>query len=141
MGGFAKQELQVLIADDDAAFRELVSEFLSGKGHEVDQTDNGVDAWARITSERYDCVILDVRMPGMNGLEVLRLMRKLSYHPRSILVSTEQPTYGERVAITLGADACYDKPISLDRLLTDIAKDPLPHRDNADISMEAELRG
>lgn len=116
----SEQKFRVLIADDEALIRKLVSEFLQGEGHKVDQAVDGSDAWEQLANQQYDYVILDLRMPKLNGLEVLRLMRRLKLRPRVILVTGEKTTYIEKTALTLGAAGCYQKPLSLDKLLADL---------------------
>lgn len=113
-------KLRVLVADDQAAVRDMLSEFLSCEGHQVEQAVDGADAWARLEDQTYDYVILDLRMPEMNGLEVLRLMRRLTPRPRTILVTGEKTPFIEQTALSLGAAGCYQKPLSLDSLLADL---------------------
>lgn len=116
----AKRKLRVLVADDDADARELMSECLQEKGHQVDQAADGADAWARLRDQAYDCVVVDLRMPKLNGLEVLRLMRKLASRPKTILVTGAKTRCVEQMALKLGAVGCYQKPFPLDSLLKDM---------------------
>lgn len=87
----------------------------------VDEAADGADAWAQISIHDYDYVILDLHMPKLNGLELLRLMRKLSKPPRSIMLTGDKSEYVERTAQALGAIACYAKPVSLDELESALA--------------------
>jgi PAS domain S-box-containing protein len=69
--------LRVLVADDEALNRNIASGFLSIAGHDVVCVDNGVAAVEAASTEDFDVILMDVRMPGMNGLEATRLIRAL----------------------------------------------------------------
>ena len=66
----------VLIVDDEAAIRDLVEDTLALAGHDVIVAASGVEALAQIATCRPDCLVLDVMMPGMSGLEVLNRLRQ-----------------------------------------------------------------
>jgi len=67
----------------------------------VDEAADGADAWAQISIHDYDYVILDLHMPKLNGLELLRLMRKLSKPPRSIMLTGDKSEYVEQESRTV----------------------------------------
>lgn len=115
-----RRMLRVLIADDQVAIRELLTEFLKEEGHHVDQAVDGADAWAKLQDQIYDYVVMDLQMPGLNGLEVLRLMRKMTPRPRTILVTGAKTRYVEQMALKLGAAGCYQKPLSFESMLRDM---------------------
>ncbi len=115
-----RRKLRVLVADDQAALRELLTEFLQEEGHEIDQAVDGADAWAKLQDQTYDYVVMDLHMPELNGLDVLRLMRKLTPRPRTILVTGAKTGYVEQMALVLGAAGCYQKPLSFDSILRDM---------------------
>jgi DNA-binding response OmpR family regulator len=68
---------KILVVDDEPAVRGFVRYSLRGANFEVIEATNGTEALAMITSSRPDIVLLDIRMPGMDGLEVLRHLRKI----------------------------------------------------------------
>src|SRR4051812_3113212 len=70
---------RVVIADDDDATRELFAEVLAGEGYVVEPASSGDKALEIVTKETPDLLIVDVKMPGMTGLEVTRIAR--SRHP------------------------------------------------------------
>lgn len=113
-------KLRVLVVDDQKLIREPIAEFLQGEGHTVDQADNGNEAWSLLLTQSYDYVVLDLQMPKMGGLDLLRLMRRLTPRPRTILVTGMKTEHVERMALTLGAAGCYEKPLSLDTLQRDL---------------------
>lgn len=124
MGTDSRLKLRILVADDQPDIRELLSEFLEEEGHQVDEAIDGADAWAQLQVQTYDYVVLDLQMPKLNGLEVLRLMRKLTPRPRAILVTGAKTVYVEQMALGLGAAGCYQKPLSFDSLLRDLIWTP-----------------
>jgi len=128
------RKLRVLVADDHAGYREMLSEILAEDGHQVEQAVNGADAWVKLQEQLYDYVVMDLRMPEMNGLEVLRLMRRLKPKPRTILVTGEKTLFVEQMALNLGAAGCYQKPMSPDLLLADLMWAPRISADSSAMS-------
>ena len=106
----------VLIVDDDAALRRAVATALTDLGHDAAQAENGELALAWLSHHRADAVLLDLRMPGMDGLEVLRRIRARAYAP-PVAVLTAVPTSDNTIeAMRLGAADYLTKPIGRDGL-------------------------
>ena len=70
---------KALIIDDDQSIRFVLRNALTQTGWTVSEIEDGADAEARLAAERYDLIVLDLYMPGMNGYEVLRRLRR--YEP------------------------------------------------------------
>ena len=69
-------EAHILVVDDEIEFREFLRILLESKGYVVEEAHNGIEALAKLEQEPFDLVLLDVRMPGMDGLELVRRMKE-----------------------------------------------------------------
>lgn len=67
---------KILVVDDDPSVRRLVSDVLEIEGYQVDAVADGASALLHVASERPDCIVLDVMMPGLDGHEVLARLRE-----------------------------------------------------------------
>ena len=65
----------ILVVEDDEAMREFLVEAISRSGYAVQSVDNGTDALDRVSAERFDLLLTDIRMPGLDGLELARQAR------------------------------------------------------------------
>lgn len=102
---------QILLIDDDEELCELVSEFLTVEGFEVESVHDGADGLKAAASGDYDLAILDVMLPKMNGFDVLRNLRERSKLP--VLMLTARGDDTERiVGLEIGADDYLPKPFN-----------------------------
>ena len=62
----------ILVVEDDEAMREFLVEAISRSGYTVQSVDNGIDALDRVSAERFDLLLTDIRMPGLDGIELAR---------------------------------------------------------------------
>src|SRR6195952_3629353 len=84
---------RILAVDDSAAMRQMVGITLTGAGHEVEQAADGCEALRKAEAGRFDLVITDVNMPGMDGITLVRELRGLeSYRYVPLLVLTTEAT-------------------------------------------------
>lgn len=102
---------RVLLVDDDQGLCELLSEYLSGEGFDVEVSSEGESALARLREGGWDLVILDVMLPGMNGFEILRQVRPQLSAPVLMLTARGEDT-DTVVGLELGADDYVSKPVS-----------------------------
>lgn len=108
---------RLLIVDDDPGIRDSLRRALGFEGYEVSTASDGDHALDMIEPSRFDAVVLDVMMPGTNGLEVARSMRSRG-DATPILMLTARHAVADRVAgLDAGADDYLVKPFSLDELL------------------------
>ena len=69
---------KILVVDDEPATLELLSQILTAEGHEVQTTEKATDALERIKSERYSLILLDIKLPGMSGVELYQSIEKIA---------------------------------------------------------------
>jgi CheY-like chemotaxis protein/HPt (histidine-containing phosphotransfer) domain-containing protein len=103
----------VLVADDESLNRSIASGFLSSAGHEVVCVDNGAAAVEAAAARDFDVILMDVRMPGMDGLEATRRIRALpTQRGRVPVVAVTAQVFAEQVALCrqAGMDGHVAKP-------------------------------
>ena len=104
----------ILVADDDRDIRELVSFKLTQAGHQVHTTDDGRKALDSIMNDCPDLAILDVMMPGLSGVDVIRQVRAdAEIRGLRIILLTARAQEGDvQAGFSVGADDYVDKPFS-----------------------------
>src|SRR3972149_3970479 len=102
-----------LVVDDDPASVELLQEFLVGKGYEVSTAGDGAEGLRRVKEERPHLILLDILMPKMDGLEVLRRLREIDKEVSVIMVTAANEEAIGRQAMELGAFDYIVKPLDL----------------------------
>lgn len=107
---------RVLVVDDEPDAVELLTEFLTSKGYEVITAGGGEEAIQKVKAERPHLILLDVRMPKMNGLEVLRQVRQIDNEIGVIMVTAVNEEATGRQALELGAFDYIVKPLDLEYL-------------------------
>ena len=109
--------MRVLVVEDDPRIARRLKSVLQDAGYAVDAVDNGEEAWFRGDTEDYDAVILDLGLPRMDGLTVLRKWREAG-RDVPVLILTARGAWAERVAgIDAGADDYLAKPFVMEELL------------------------
>lgn len=105
----------VLIVDDEPAIRRLLRTSLQAQGYRTLEADTGARAVAQIAGEKPDLVLLDLGLPDMDGLEVIRLVRAATAVP-IVVVSSREDERGKVAALDLGADDYITKPFGMEEL-------------------------
>ena len=100
---------KVLIVDDDENINELIDMYLKSSGYETKKCFNGVDACNIITNEKIGLVILDIMLPGKDGMEVLKYIRRQGDIP-VIMLTAKGEVFDKVLALELGADDYMVKP-------------------------------
>ena len=111
------QRPRVLVVDDDLAIRATFADILSGEGYDVTAAPDGAEAMRLAAGQPFDAVLLDLFMPGMDGLTVLPLLRALAPATSIVIVSAFVEPDRAAEAFRLGAAAVLAKPPNLDELL------------------------
>jgi DNA-binding response OmpR family regulator len=102
---------EVLVVDDDLTVREVVVSYLRAGGHDVQEAGDGEGALKAMRTKRADLVVLDLMLPGLDGLEVCRQLRENSDVPIIMLTALGAET-DRLVGLRLGADDYVTKPFS-----------------------------
>jgi CheY-like chemotaxis protein/anti-sigma regulatory factor (Ser/Thr protein kinase) len=114
----------VLVVDDDRAFRHVIAALLQKSGYTTDQTGDGADALARIERGPVDLVLLDIGLPGLNGLEVLAAVRRTALAPRVVMLTADDTPDALMEAMKGQADRFVRKPVTPGRVI-DVVKEVL----------------
>jgi two-component system OmpR family response regulator len=109
----------ILVVDDDADLRTLITDFLRANGMRVESAANGAEMDARLAAERPDLVVLDLMMPGEDGLSILRRLRKPG-GPAVIMLSAMGEETDRIIGLEVGADDYLAKPCNPRELLARI---------------------
>jgi DNA-binding response OmpR family regulator len=101
----------ILIVDDEPIVREVVSQYLTQDGFKVETASDGLEAISRFSTARPDLVLLDLMLPGIDGLEVCRRIRAQSNVP-VIMVTAKGDEIDTIIGLSVGADDYVSKPFS-----------------------------
>lgn len=110
----------ILVADDDAGMREIVHRLLEEEGYRVIAATNGNEALQQLEEDSFHAVILDIRMPGLDGLEFISQVRR-KYLGLPIIICTAHRAYSEDFR-ALGADAYILKEGDMSHLRHEVEK-------------------
>ncbi len=111
------EKFKVLIVDDDSTLRELLSETIHGMGYMVDTAENGEDALKKLKRDKYDLVVSDLKMPGMDGLKLLDHIKSLDSNILVIIITAYATLESAVKAIEKGAYDYIAKPFRLDEFV------------------------
>ena len=115
---------KILSIDDAKSIREMVFAILSNAGHQVTTACDGEEAMEIARSTKFDLVLSDVNMPGMNGISLISKLRRLAgyEHIPMIMLTTESDDYKKKKAKSMGATGWLQKPFTPDRLIKAVDK-------------------
>jgi DNA-binding response OmpR family regulator len=109
--------MRILLVEDDPRLARKVAAVLMEAGYAVDHVSDGEEAWFRGDTDDYDLAVLDLGLPGMDGLSVLRKWR-MAGRGLPVLILTARGAWAERVeGIDAGADDYLTKPFAMEELL------------------------
>lgn len=113
---------KVLVVDDDAELRSTLSEILKGAGYHIDEAPSGKEAIEKITAKDFDIALLDLMMPKMSGIDVLKAIKKIKPKIKVIMITAFATVENAVDAIKKGASDYISKPFRIDDLLTIIRR-------------------
>ncbi len=112
-GKSASRPLRILFADDEIHLQELIAAELPRMGHEVTVCGNGFEAVAALENGNYDCLLVDLDMPGMHGVEVIEKCKLIAPETEAIVLTGKGSTETAISALRLGAFDYLQKPCKL----------------------------
>ncbi len=133
--------MRLLCIEDESALREDIVEYLRMQSYEVDEAENGAQALEQLSRNRYDLVLCDIKMPTMDGYEVLQQVRRENHHittPFIFLTAFNEKDNKKRAHQT-GCDAYLTKPIDFS-LLDDILKSNIQRQRERDFLFQSTLQ-
>jgi len=121
---FAKQyPLNILVAEDNPVNQKWATKILSKLGYTVDIADNGHIALEMVSKTTYDLILMDVQMPGMDGIEATKMIRVCLNKQPVIIAMTANVMHGDRMAcMNAGMDDYISKPVQLGELVNMLEK-------------------
>jgi CheY-like chemotaxis protein len=112
----AGQEVRLLIVDDVATNREILAQILARLGAQVQQAPSGEAALEAVRRQRPDLIFMDIRMPGMNGVEVMQALRREHGPLPMVAISASVLEHEREHYLQTGFDAFLDKPFRLEHI-------------------------
>ena len=118
------RKAKILKVDDDLDVLQVLDIYLEAAGYEVIEADNGTDAVTMATRERPDLIILDVKMPGKDGYEVMKQLKgnRVTSGIPVIVLTALTAEADRRKALELGAVRCIGKPFTEEKLLLELER-------------------
>jgi len=143
---------RILVVEDDADIAQLVELYLGRADHQVDVVTSGADALARVRRDRPDLIVLDVMLPGLDGLEICRTLRAdAATAAVPIVMLTARAEEADRIAgLELGADDYVTKPFSPKELVARVkavlrrvqrrdARGPVLRHDSLEVDLDRHV--
>ncbi len=114
--------MKILLVEDDKNFGRVLKAELADAACEVDLAQDGVEAVMRFIDGRYDFVLLDIKMPKLDGINALRIIKKLNPRVPAITYSGNAGSGEMAESVTAGAIRCLTKPFEINKLKEEISK-------------------
>ena len=110
-------QARLLVVEDDETIRETVSEAMAMEGFAVTTAGDGLRAWDLLNQQPFDLVVLDLMLPGLNGLDLCRRLRSSANPPLILVVSARDSETDRVLGLEVGADDYLVKPFGLRELV------------------------
>jgi len=109
--------VKILLVEDEQEIADFVKDGLGEQGFAVDHCDDGEDALARATADSYDAIVLDIMLPGRDGLSILKQLRADQNNVPVVIITARGETEERIEGLNLGADDYLAKPFYMDELI------------------------
>ena len=113
----ATEQARILIIDDDETIRKSIASVLKNKGYLVDSAESGQAAIGKSETEIYDLALIDIRLPDMDGVQLLTAMKETTPKMVKIIITGYPSLQNAMEAVNRGADGYIVKPVKMDELL------------------------
>ena len=133
----------ILIADDDKELCDNLADFLGEKGYQVVVAYNGKEAVEKAEEHIFDVLLLDMKLPFLNGLEVFRRIKPLQPNIVAIIITGYAQEMADLIQQTLDetAQTCLTKPMDMAQLLGILAKLFAAKRQESSVNQEVKING
>src|SRR3978361_1072756 len=108
--------MKILIIEDEQGLRESIEEYFMEAGNICETASNYQEALAKVNLYRYDCILLDITLPGGNGIEILKNLKENGYTDGVLIISAKNSLDDRLEGLDLGADDYLVKPFHLSEL-------------------------
>ena len=108
--------MRILIVEDEKNLCDMIGKSLHSAGYEVDLCYDGEDALEMICAEKYDLIVLDLNLPGVDGMEILRELRKENEETKVLILSARSQIADKVDGLDAGANDYMEKPFHLQEL-------------------------
>ena len=114
--------VKILVIDDDRSVRDMLSIVLKREGYQIQEAENGLSALKKLKAESFDLVVSDIKMPDINGIELLKKVKALTPDTTVIMMTAYTSAVDAVEAMKLGAEDYISKPFNLEELKIVIRK-------------------
>ena len=120
----SKDKIDILVADDDADMTETLSDILSTSGIQVEIAHDGLQALKKVKTKKFDMVLMDIKMPKMNGVECFKRIKKI--RPQTTVILMTAYAAHDLISETLvrGVYGIWYKPVEVERIIELVEKNP-----------------
>ncbi len=108
--------MKILVVEDEPEMKELITQFLQDEGYVVETADTFNSGMDKIVDYDYDCILLDIMLPGGSGLEILRHLKSMNKADSVIIISAKDSLDDKVMGLDLGADDYLTKPFHIAEL-------------------------
>lgn len=112
---------RILVIDDNLMMRKLIMSLFSGNEYELSEASNGLEGIGLVQKSKYDLVITDILMPGMEGIELISRLKKEHPAIKIIAISGGKPYY-LHLAKKMGTDGVFTKPLNRNSFVNHVSK-------------------